>query len=357
MQPMQNIGISFSRKAKEYWDDDGTNLKPNVNRTVRDYAGNLLGGFDDNGVIDSPVIKAADTIGSTILTNGTFETWAEGSPSNWSVIDVSGTTGAISQEGTIKHAGSYSVKLVTSAGGDAKAGEQIKTGLTSGNYYQVSGYGYVGAGENCSLVVLDDSLATATKCFNFVTSVWDDIASLGSDHNLILNSGSAAWTTASAIVTVPASTKLNVLFAAGGSSTTAYVDDVALKLYTYAANKDLFEFSNTSDATNLTASDTVINFVTTGGTDKVHLTLNGAGAYSTDYTTFNFATKGINTKKSTSAVSGSTPSAAEIVTAFGTAASVGSGFVGILSPSDTKTFICTSDGTNWYFSAAQTKAT
>lgn len=65
---------------------------------------------------------------------------------------------------------------------------------------------------------------------------------------------------------------------------------------------------------------------------------------------------GVRTKIST-ANTANPPTNAELVSAFGAAATVGSGFVGILNDNNagTNEYICWSDGTNWFYSTG-TKA-
>jgi len=65
---------------------------------------------------------------------------------------------------------------------------------------------------------------------------------------------------------------------------------------------------------------------------------------------------GIVTRISTNNVS-ATPTAAEITGAFGSPATVGAGFVGLIDDNGlgTAMYICASDGANWHYSA-MTKA-
>ena len=69
-------------------------------------------------------------------------------------------------------------------------------------------------------------------------------------------------------------------------------------------------------------------------------------------------TAGIRTRQAINNVNDTTPTAAELTTSFGTPASVGSGFVGIVkdNDADTNCFVVVSNGTS-YFYLKFTKAT
>jgi len=59
---------------------------------------------------------------------------------------------------------------------------------------------------------------------------------------------------------------------------------------------------------------------------------------------------GVRTKQSVNNVTDALPTQAEMVTAFGAAATVGSGFIGVIKDNNTDTnfFICASNGTSFY---------
>ena len=59
---------------------------------------------------------------------------------------------------------------------------------------------------------------------------------------------------------------------------------------------------------------------------------------------------GIRTKQNTDNVTDALPTQAEMVTAFGAAATTGSGFIGVIKDNnaDTNFFICASNGTSYY---------
>ena len=67
--------------------------------------------------------------------------------------------------------------------------------------------------------------------------------------------------------------------------------------------------------------------------------------------------QGMSTMCSTAACAGSTPTAAELITAFGAANTHTTGFVGVLDTGDTKCFLVFTNATSYFFSAAMTKAT
>lgn len=60
---------------------------------------------------------------------------------------------------------------------------------------------------------------------------------------------------------------------------------------------------------------------------------------------------GVRTKQAINNVNDTTPTAAELTTSFGTPASVGSGFVGVVkdADADTNCFVVVSNGTSYYY--------
>lgn len=65
----------------------------------------------------------------------------------------------------------------------------------------------------------------------------------------------------------------------------------------------------------------------------------------------NATAAGVRTKQAINNVNDTTPTAAELTTSFGTPASVGSGFVGIVkdNDADTNCFVVVSNGTSYYY--------
>ena len=61
---------------------------------------------------------------------------------------------------------------------------------------------------------------------------------------------------------------------------------------------------------------------------------------------------GLNTKMATNNVNDTIPTNAEITTSFGTPASVGNGFIGVIKDNnaDTNGFLVFSNGVTWYWS-------
>lgn len=65
----------------------------------------------------------------------------------------------------------------------------------------------------------------------------------------------------------------------------------------------------------------------------------------------NATAAGVRTKQAINNVNDTTPTAAELTTSFGTPASVGSGFVGIVkdNDADTNCFVVVSNGTSFFY--------
>jgi hypothetical protein len=65
----------------------------------------------------------------------------------------------------------------------------------------------------------------------------------------------------------------------------------------------------------------------------------------------NATAAGVRTKQAINNVNDTTPTAAELTTSFGTPASVGSGFVGVVkdADADTNCFVVVSNGTSYFY--------
>ncbi len=68
------------------------------------------------------------------------------------------------------------------------------------------------------------------------------------------------------------------------------------------------------------------------------------------FTSVDATSGGVRTKQSVDNVTDALPTQAEMVAAFGAAATVGSGFIGVIKDDDADTnfFICASNGTSFY---------
>lgn len=78
---------------------------------------------------------------------------------------------------------------------------------------------------------------------------------------------------------------------------------------------------------------------------------NGTFTTVTATNAINATAGGLRTKQAINNVNDTTPTAAELTTSFGTPASVGSGFVGIVkdNDADTNCFVVVSNGTSYFY--------
>jgi len=78
---------------------------------------------------------------------------------------------------------------------------------------------------------------------------------------------------------------------------------------------------------------------------------NGTFSVVTSTATVNATAAGVRTKMAINNVNDTTPTAAELTTSFGTPATVGTGFVGIVKDADTDTncFVVVSNGVSYYY--------
>ena len=266
------------------------------------------GGFDENGQVTSPVVKGETTIGSERLTNGDFDSWTAGSPDGWSILDQGGSTETTTEEtGIINTPGGSSVKIIAGAD-DSKAVYQGVNGLTPGQIKQIIVNGYTvdtNSSSVASFVLMNGEYPSgATQVWiptDLNSGSWTDMDGNPGPSVLTLDQSIGDWENVTLEVPVPTSTNIYIYLLNGNSSENdvVYFDDISLKSITYADNVELFGFYNPSDATNLTSNDNIFSFQTTGGTDKNHFEMTGAGAFNTDYPNFNFSSAPVSVGNAT----------------------------------------------------------
>lgn len=206
----------------------------------------------------------------------------------------SSTFGSALREGTIKPTGAtYSYKMIAGSSG-LYAPFQAKTGLTPGATYEFGIEEFVPAANATAtggVLILNAPFATATQYFDVDTGTWVTDAPQNGLCEIV--GAEDTWTEYTTYVTVPATgdVYIHAVFSNATEGDIIYAAKFAFAPVTVAESKTLFELTNTTDAANLESTDVVETVVTTGGTDFNHRTLNGVGAYTTDYTKFNFADK------------------------------------------------------------------
>jgi len=148
---------------------------------------------------------------------------------------------------------------------------------------------------------LNHGFDTATEIYNFDTEIWDTITGGGGVWAYIFSvmdpsiyfpqvAPSATYTENTATLPVPSSGEFCIM-AIGvpyddGASFTQYIDDYSIKIQTASTPVTLYDFRNASDSSNLTLDDTILNF---GVSSFSALKMNGIGAFTTDFSKFNFS--------------------------------------------------------------------
>lgn len=258
---------------------------------------------DYTGTWTSPQIKAADTVGSELLVNGSFDDWTDGTPDDWTITTSGATPGTIDEDTDNPHTeGGSAIEFTVGADHGVTIVSQTFTGLVAGSYLQIDTWAYEPSsnGAEPSILLLNAAtIETATQVYiatNTTDGAWTDI--VGGDVSpgvlqLNMEDVGDAWVGVSGLMVPRPSTGVvsASFFGSGDEGENCFIDDLSIKPYTYAPAKDLFTFTDTTDATNLNENDTVFKIETTGGTDFNHLSIDGEGSFDTDYDDFDFSSK------------------------------------------------------------------
>lgn len=336
-----------------------------------------------NDVYVDNVTLQKDGTGANILLNPGFESWTVLSTVapvannliSWDSLKVNYTgsytgedTSVVAADETTPQQGSFAAKITAFSDDNltmAIAPSAAVT-VTAAATYRVSVFGKYLTSGNGSFILLNDLEPSATEIYNFTTVAWEAytpgsggyINGADADNRSTITL-TAAWKLfTSPEFVAPASNKL-VPCAVGieTNSLSCYFDNLSVQKVTTPAVARIVSLVNESTGADLGASDVVEEIVTTGGTDKNMRSLSGTGVYTTDFATFNFKDKGIQTAYSAADVTAAAPTDAELDSAFGAPATLGAGFVGILNDNagGVAEFVCWTDGTNWFYTAG-TKA-
>lgn len=205
---------------------------------------------DDDVYLDTATyVKNSDP--STSMND--FETWElyEDEFNNFIfgynyVKGASSTYGTISQEGTIKHAGSYATKIV--AGDSVYSLEQVHSGLTVGATYNLSIWGYTPSANSTgetAVIIANGTKAAGTQYWDGSQWVTGALASGITD----ISNTEDAWAELTDTITVPASGIINVILTlkTATSGDEGYFDDFTLKLFESATPITPNLFTNQSD--------------------------------------------------------------------------------------------------------------
>lgn len=216
------------------------------------------------------VTKQADTIGADIFLNGTLDSWADGEPVSWNVIETGGT-GTISEEATIVHTpAGKAMKLTVGAGENGSVARgQLFTGLTPGNTYRLDAWGYVpstNAGSTEAALLLTNDVVGEVGANEYLdqdTKIWTAYVGDPSGGSFDFNTSDDVYQNLNATTNfdfvVPSSGKIFVVALTAGMASAegddVYYDDISLKPITTGADVKLFPRYNASDVKDLTTDD------------------------------------------------------------------------------------------------------
>lgn len=236
-----------------------------------------------------------DGIGPDIITDGGFENWAVGTEDPyWK--DDSGAGGAgVGPDNVIFYSGAYSMRMTPAAGSPAVF-YQCRSGMNPGSFYRLQFYATnVAAAGDVHVTIQDwdpDNLLTQ-QYWNFVTEVWDTVAA-GAPANAQQTQTyvlGAVWSLNHDKFTAPAIGAVKVRFYSDNVlGNIVNVDLASLRLVINVPdNVILFDHLNGTNAADLASGDYVFRYRSEFGDD--YLSLDYAGAYTTDYPYFNFQYK------------------------------------------------------------------
>lgn len=208
-------------------------------------------------IIDIADRGAVTINGPDISTDGGMEVWTDANNLTSWTTTPSGETSTLDREGTIKQAGNYSAKF-TAVGGNPVYINQLISGLTYTDTYEIGGYVYSSDAEaKANLILINDTFASATQIYNFTTDAWETYSggavTDGQMHGFTVAEADA-WYRSEYDVSVPASGKLNVYFA-GDATRTLYLDTVTVELKSDPNGMDVEIYGGTGSTSNGSGGD------------------------------------------------------------------------------------------------------
>ena len=140
----------------------------------------LLASTTDTEYLDDVSLKK-DGSGTDIILNGGFEDWSPAGEDldDWTLEEFNGDGGETEKDSSIKHSGSYSLKMTNNGWSKVYATQEV-TDLSSGSDYVFSAWGITGAADSSDLtvVLLDGSEDEDTEEVVGVSELNVDAASI-----------------------------------------------------------------------------------------------------------------------------------------------------------------------------------
>lgn len=284
----------------------------------------VLYGVGANGekiLLDNVEVKLN---GVNQATNSTMESWQD---SMWEAIDIEDNGNTV-EFVTDSHSGTYALKS-TNAGVGPTTIEFAAEGLSADTEYPVSMWGKVSSGDTIYTWILDNSLNDALNYWN--GTQWQNLSTPGT-----LTSGEAVGTITEQVYTEIAS---DVTTSSGeyekniyiytqivGGTAVGTVDDFSVGKTEYPNFSVFTEYSDVG-IDDMDDNQMIESVLLADG--FIGRRLNAAGKYKTDFDSFDFSDKGINTILGTGTISGGQPLQSELTAIFGSPEDLGNGYIGI----------------------------
>ncbi len=243
--------------------------------------------ISDTGLFISNVANGTTGSGTDLITNGTFESWTSGVPTNWVTTTFAGN-GTMVQT-TTAHTGSYAMYFTGDVNAmDLISAESDAISVTPAASYQIKLW-QRNLGDNVSggtVIALNGSVALATQVYNFASSTWDSWAGPGTIFGapnpaiyLVAGTPSITFREETATLSAPANGSLHLVALVvpfgNGSLIYGIIDDVSLTAVGggTAGTSTAFNFN----ATNFSATSTTDTLfsVRSNNTEKFNLSAAG----------------------------------------------------------------------------------
>jgi len=275
-------------------------------------------------------------------TNSTMESWQD---SMWEAIDIEDNGNTI-EFVTDSHSGTYALKS-TNAGVGPTTIEFGAEGLSADTEYPVSMWGKVSSGDTIYTWILDNSLSDALNYWD--GTQWQNLSTPGA-----LTPGEAVGTITEQVYTEIASDvttssgedekNIYVYSQIVGATAVGVVDDYSVEGVEYPNVSIFTEYSDVG--IDDMADNQMVESVLLADS-FVGRRLNAAGKYKTDFDSFDFSDKGINTIQGSGTIAGAQPLQSELTAIFGSPEDLGNGYIGIGTNGTGAVIAVVMNGTWW----------
>ncbi len=264
-------------------------------------------------IVKTTPVKASG-LGPELLTDGGFETWTSPTQLTHWTTQVAAGSPVLTRVTSPVQAGTYAAEIQGNGSNpDLLALESNLMSGTPGDTIVFTGH----QTENSMAVAsfgtayfLNGAFSSATEIYNFDTNLWETLSGGGVWATIFgaVDPGvyfpqiapSATYTQVTDTLPVPASGSfvcmaLGVPYGGGGAFT-QFIDSFSVKIQVASTPVTIYDFRNDTVFANLDASDTFVKF-SIGVVDG--LKINGVGAWTTNFPSFNLTSKEVGVATAT----------------------------------------------------------